>query len=350
MDTDAVLALIQDVSAQVVDPRFRSLVEGEIAEKHPGDLVTVADQEAESLITAALQRAYPDAVILGEEANAVDDRLTERFLAAPHAFTVDPVDGTKNFVAGSPDHAVMVAEIRGGETVRGWIWQPQHRRAYVAERGAGAWRGDVRLVRPPVAAEPRGVTSLVPWVGTALDGLPPLELTWVCCGVDYPQLVEGAADYLVYGPGNAWDHAAGSLLVTEAGGFAGTFDGEPYRPQRGIPGGLVVAGDRATYDCVVPLVRRLGSATAPARPGLAPRRGRTGPSFELTVDGERFVVSPDGQGGTGYDWVSGPNQGYGFGSSAPFDSTLEAHTLAAREFLAMVDPATGYIGEEDRGR
>ena len=62
----------------------------------------------------------------------------DRFLAADHAFTVDPVDGTKNFVNGSKDHAVMVAEVRGGEVVRGWIWQPQHETAYVAERGAGA--------------------------------------------------------------------------------------------------------------------------------------------------------------------------------------------------------------------
>ena len=77
-----------------------------------------------------------------------------QFHAADHAFTVDPVDGTKNFVKGSPDHAVMVAEVRGGESVRAWIWQPQHERAYVAERGAGAWRNGERLSRARAGRRP----------------------------------------------------------------------------------------------------------------------------------------------------------------------------------------------------
>ena len=162
VDTDAVLRLLQDVAEEVVNPRFRSLSSGEIDEKGPGDLVTAADREAEVLITAALHAAYPDAMILGEETYAGQKGLMQDFWAADHAFTVDPVDGTKNFVHGSPDHAVMVGEVKAGESVRGWIWQPQHRTAYVAERGSGAWRDGVRLTRPapPDRSRWRGVTTL----------------------------------------------------------------------------------------------------------------------------------------------------------------------------------------------
>ena len=96
----------------------------------------------------------------------------------------------------------------------------------------------------------RGVTSRRRWIGRALDGLPPLELTWVCCGVDYPKLVEGAADYVVYAGTKPWDHAPGSLLLAESGAFLGTFDGRPYRPQDPPPPGLVGTADRATYDLV----------------------------------------------------------------------------------------------------
>ena len=258
MDTDAVLTLLQDVAAEVINPRFRDLASEEIVEKNPGDLVTVADREAEALITKALSAAYPDALVLGEEAEASDPTLEERFRAADHAFTVDPVDGTKNFVKGSPDHAVMVAEIRGGETVRSWIWQPQHRLAYVAEQGAGAWRDGHRLNRPPVGDRMRGVTSRRSWIGRALGTLSALELTWVCCGVDYPKLVEGEADYAVYRKGKPWDHAPGSLLLSEAGGRLGTFDGVPYAPQAGEPTGLVAAADQATYDLVHGLLPDLG--------------------------------------------------------------------------------------------
>ena len=160
LTTDAVLTLIQQVAAEVVTPRFRSLSESQIDEKKPGDLVTVADREAEELLTAALLDAYPDAVVLGEEAYAGDEGLLGRFRAADHGFTVDPVDGTKNFVNGSPDHAVMVSEVVDGEAVRGWIWQPEHEVAWVAERGAGVRRNGEEVVRAPAGPQPQGATSI----------------------------------------------------------------------------------------------------------------------------------------------------------------------------------------------
>jgi fructose-1,6-bisphosphatase/inositol monophosphatase family enzyme len=258
VNTQEILTLLQDVAEEVINPRFRSLSDDQVTEKNPGDLVTVADHEAEVRLTEELSRAYPGALILGEEANESDDGLLGRFRAADHAFTVDPVDGTKNFVRGSRDHAVMVAELRGGEVIRSWIWQPQHDTAYVAERDGGAWCNGRRLVRPPVGDAPRGVTSRRRWIGRALDGLPPLELTWVCCGVDYPKLAEGAADYLVYAGTHPWDHAPGSLILEESGAYVGTFEGGRYRPQDDPPAGVLAAADRATYERVQGLVAELG--------------------------------------------------------------------------------------------
>ena len=251
VDTHAVLDLMKQVAAEVITPRFRSLTQAQVIEKNPGDLVTVADREAEVLITRALAAAYPDAVVLGEEAHAADATILERYVAADHAFTVDPVDGTKNFVHGSPDHAVMIAETRAGATVRGWIWQPEHEVAWVAERGAGVERNGTRMQRQPVAdaEDPRGVTSIWSLRGHALTGLPALQPSWVCCGVDYPKLIEGAVDFILYSRSNAWDHAPGALMVSEAGGYVGHLDGTPYGPRSTKPG-IVVASDRATFHAV----------------------------------------------------------------------------------------------------
>jgi fructose-1,6-bisphosphatase/inositol monophosphatase family enzyme len=253
VETEAILALLKDVADEVINPRFRRLGDEQVSEKNPGDLVTVADHEAEVLITEALLTAYPEAVVLGEEAYAADPALLEKYAAADHAFTVDPVDGTKNFVHGKKDHAVMVAEVRAGEVTRAWIWQPQHELAYTAERGQGAWVNGQRLTRPappPLEREWRGITARRRWVGRELPGLRPLELTWVCCGVDYPHLVSGHADFIVFGYDNPWDHAPGSLILSEAGGYLGTLDGEPYDP-RASGHGLIAAADRATYDVVL---------------------------------------------------------------------------------------------------
>ena len=256
LSTDAILTLLQEVAADLITPRFRSLAEHQVMEKNPGDLVTVADREAEVAITAALTAAYPDVVVLGEEAHSADPSLLERYLAADHTFTVDPVDGTKNFVEGSPDHAVMVAESRGDETVRAWIWQPEHEVAWVAERGAGVWRNGTRVVRTPIrdVSAALGATSTWALRGKQLGHLPTMRLSWVCCGVDYPHLLDGDCDYIIYTRSNAWDHLPGTLMVAEAGGAFGQADGSPYT-RRSDGRGLVVAADPQTYAMVQPLAQ-----------------------------------------------------------------------------------------------
>jgi len=247
LSTDAVLELLKSVADEVIRPRFRSLSDSQIDEKRPGDLVTVADREAEELITRALLEAYPDAVVLGEEAYAGSPDLLPRFRAADHGFTVDPVDGTKNFVHGSPDYAVMVAEVIDGETVRGWIWQPEHEAAWVAERGRGVRRNGEPIHRQPAGDQPQGATSIWSRRGRQPNGLPALIGSWVCCGVDYPKLMEGAAAYVLYGHTNPWDHLPGTLMVREAGGAAAHRDGTPYSA-RSTSSGLVVAADAVTLE------------------------------------------------------------------------------------------------------
>jgi fructose-1,6-bisphosphatase/inositol monophosphatase family enzyme len=101
------------------------------------------------------------------------------------------------------------------------------------------------------------VTSRRSWVGRELTGLRPLELTWVSCGVDYPRLVEGRADIVLYGHSNAWDHAPGALLLAESGGRHGTLDGRPYDPRSTERPGLIAAADAATYDAMVQLASQL---------------------------------------------------------------------------------------------
>ncbi|WP_018157039.1 inositol monophosphatase family protein [Demetria terragena] len=256
MDSDAVLTMLREVAAEVITPRFRALAEGEVMEKNPGDLVTVADREAEVVITRELQSAYPDATVIGEEATAADPTLLEGLSELDHWFTVDPIDGTKNFVHGSPDHAVMVAEVLHGEVVRSWIWQPEHGQAFVAERGAGAWVDGVRIAHraPDPMGALAGVTSRRSSEGVVLGDLPPLKLSWVCCGVDYPQLAMGGADFITYTHAMPWDHAPGALLLAETGGVLRHLDGSTYSPYE-TRGGLLGAASVEIADRVSPLLK-----------------------------------------------------------------------------------------------
>jgi hypothetical protein len=68
--------------------------------------------------------------------------------------------------------------------------------------------------------------------------------------------------------------------------------------------------------------------------------------FTLDVDGERFAIRRAGDGGTAYDWLSGPNEGYGFAGSGAANRPVEEHREEIRVFLAMIDPSTGYIADD----
>ncbi|MDO5626914.1 MAG: inositol monophosphatase [Mobilicoccus sp.] len=253
MDTQAVLDLMREVAAQVITPRFRSLASGEVMEKNPGDLVTVADQEAEVLITDALREAFPGAVVVGEEATATDPSLPSLLADAPHAFTVDPVDGTKNFVHGSPDHAVMIAELRSGEPVRAWIYHPEHEVAFVAEKGQGVYRNGELLDAPVQAGSPLRVTTSRP-ADEGRHGTLDLGPTAWSCGIDYPMLVEGRLDGLVYRSSKPWDHAPGSLMVEERGGVVRYLDGTRYTVAAGdrYPTQLLAAATPEAWDEIAP--------------------------------------------------------------------------------------------------
>ena len=110
------------------------------------------------------------------------------------------------------------------------------------------WRNGTRVVRTPIrdVSAALGATSTWALRGKQLGHLPTMRLSWVCCGVDYPHLLDGDCDHIIYTRSNAWDHLPGTLMVAEAGGAFGQADGSPYT-RRSDGRGLVVAADPQTY-------------------------------------------------------------------------------------------------------
>lgn len=252
---ERVSAIMREVSAEVVEPRFGALRTDDAHLKTPGEIVTVADVEAERLLTRRLGDLIPGAAVVGEEAAAADPTVLDG-LTAPAAWVVDPLDGTANFAAGAPDWALMVALLDHGTTVLSWIWQPLRGRMYIAEQGSGASCNGVSVRRAPAPADPASLTGSV--LRRFLD--PPtaanvvanegrvgrLESGRGCAGVEYPALVDGEQDFVVFWRTLPWDHAPGALLAEEAGGTVARPDGSPYRPEQ-RSSGLIVAADPTTW-------------------------------------------------------------------------------------------------------
>jgi fructose-1,6-bisphosphatase/inositol monophosphatase family enzyme len=259
-DIQKVAALIEEVAAAEILPRFEKLAAHEIREKSPGDLVTIADEAAEAWLTPRLTALLPHSVVLGEEAAAADPELMRRLDEAESLWVIDPVDGTANFAGGRPLFAVMIAYIHRGQVIAGWIHDPVGRRMAVAERGSGAFIDGERLkaaTAPATLAELRGtlhagqsrhpaLRAQVEASRQHVDAVKSLR----CAGLEYIRLAEGQIHFCLFTKLMPWDHAPGVLLHEEAGGRAAYLEGGPYDPARIDMSGLLMAPDAASWQAL----------------------------------------------------------------------------------------------------
>lgn len=240
MRSEAVVEAIRQVADDEIMPRFQALADHEIIEKRPGDLVTVADRLAERALADIFRREDPGCLVVGEEGMYADSTPLRQLPTAELAWVIDPVDGTRNFAGGSPDFAVMVAEVRSGVTTRSWIWQPVPEVMFFAELGGGVYRNGERLA---VAAPSEPLVGALHgrWGRPRPEESRNVELVRLagCCGVDYPAVVEGRRAFLGYWSMHPWDHLPGGLMITEQGGVQATIDGQPYGP--GVVGRFLLA-------------------------------------------------------------------------------------------------------------
>jgi fructose-1,6-bisphosphatase/inositol monophosphatase family enzyme len=254
---DEVVAILREVAEEIVLPRFRNLAACEIEEKSPGDLVTVADREAELALTRRLTALLPGSLVVGEEGVAADPSTLSRLNEPGPVWLIDPIDGTGNFAAGREPFALMVALLRDGAPVLSVIHEPVPGLVSAAEAGSGAYLDGirVRVDTRPVATDrlrgalltrylPSGLRHQVEARGERLGEVLPGQH---CAGREYPEVVRGQQDFVLFWRGLPWDHLPGALLVREAGGVVRHFDGAEYvgLPQRS---GLLVCRDSQVFE------------------------------------------------------------------------------------------------------
>jgi fructose-1,6-bisphosphatase/inositol monophosphatase family enzyme len=219
-------------------PRFGNLSKSDVREKKPGDLVTVADIAAEKRLIEGLNRILPGVVVVGEEGVAADPSLIKSIASENRAWIVDPLDGTSNFAGGRPRFAVIVALAEKGRTIGGWIYDPLGKRGASAILGGGAWLNGEKIRFPSDLP----LSEMAGYVGYKfkrqfLETANPQRLTLVkgmsslfCAGLEYIEMLAGRSHFNLYRFVKPWDHAAGALMVEEAGGRAAHFNGDDYRP------------------------------------------------------------------------------------------------------------------------
>ncbi len=189
--------------------------------------VTIADREAEDIIRSALQRAFPDHAILGEERG--------RQGSGEFLWLVDPLDGTKSFIRGTPFFSTQVALMHAGELVLGVSHAPAFGETMWARRGGGAFLDGAPVRVAGTTAPGDAVLSIGNIQSMARDARRWEALGQLIREVDrirgygdfchYHLLARGALDIVIESDVNILDVAALSVVVREAGGVFTTLEG-----------------------------------------------------------------------------------------------------------------------------
>jgi myo-inositol-1(or 4)-monophosphatase len=229
----------------------------QVSLKGPANFVSAADRRAEETLFQELSKARPGYGFLGEE-NGRREGADKT-----HTWIVDPLDGTTNFLHGIPQFAISIALEREGTVVAGLIYNPVTEEMFIAERGKGAFLNEQRIRvasrkrlteaviacglphhgRPGIPLARKETAAMQEEVaGLRRFGAAALDLAWVAAG-----RLDGYWERHI----QAWDMAAGLILVREAGGFVSDCDGGDEMFAKGH----IVAGNEAVHKEMLRVLR-----------------------------------------------------------------------------------------------
>ncbi|MBW2527502.1 MAG: 3'(2'),5'-bisphosphate nucleotidase CysQ [Deltaproteobacteria bacterium] len=245
--------------------------------KGPNDPVTAADREADRYICAELRRRFPDAEVVGEESSP-SSRATVAALARHRTvFYVDPLDGTKEFIAHNGEFSVLIGQCVDGRPTLGVIALPAADRILAGAVGGPAYAVDRQGERWPLTltstARPEQVTLLVsrshtPPLAERLRGSGRLRRVVPCgsVGVKVSRLLEGRADaYLHDGGGlKRWDCCGPEAVLRAAGGAMSDLGGAllDYRTERLTVDGGLLASNGAAHQALLASARAAAADVA----------------------------------------------------------------------------------------
>ncbi len=233
---------IQDIAREAGKITMQYFRKADLQQKgktSKSDIVTEADLAADAYVKQEIQKYFPEHGIISEE---LDDYQTD----AEYVWTIDPVDGTRNFASGFPLFAVMLATVRNGEVILSAVYQPFFDVMYFAKKGEGAFKNGKNITcsttdEHSFAYGCLGTNLNQPEIASAWkklinqddrDGL------WVnalgCAGFVQPMTADGTRDWVYQVAGGIWDVAPGYLLLKEAGCTVTHVDGTPWKFAQGV--------------------------------------------------------------------------------------------------------------------
>ncbi len=255
-------------ASQIINRASLDLGLIKVHSKQPNDFVTEVDRAAEAAIIEVLKDAYPSYGILAEESGQTPAQGRE----SEYQWIVDPLDGTTNFIHGFPQYAISIALAKGDQVEQAVVYDPNRNELFTASKGGGAFLNERRIrVSKRLKLQEALIGTGFPYrVFDHVDAYLAIfkELTQKTAGLRRPGAASLDLAYVAAGRLDGfwefglspWDLAAGSLLITEAGGLVSDLSGETDY----LNTGNVVAGTPKVFIPLLQTVQAHRSTTLKA--------------------------------------------------------------------------------------
>ena len=225
-----------NISKEIILPKYQNLKEDDIKYKNGSDIVTSADIAAEKELKKNLLKIIPSSGFVGEEEYASNQNILKSYQEDDYCWTVDPIDGTTNFVKGRDKFAIMIALTKKEKILYSWIYKPLENVMSHAIFNEGSFINNKKIQTRAVNSldEAIGSISTKYWDEKYWDQIKNLKKefgevkSYRCIGYEYVDIGVGLRNFAILSKLSPWDHIPGILFVREAGGSDIDFDNQPY--------------------------------------------------------------------------------------------------------------------------
>ena len=251
-----------DLSKKYILPKFKNLKHNDVKYKNNKDIVTSVDIEVEEKLNKILSKMIPNSLFIGEELYNKKPEILNFYSQNQYCWTVDPIDGTNNFVKGKDNFAIMLALTFKEKILQSWIFKPLNSEFSYAINDGGAYiNGKKFIIKKNTSLfNCIGSISSKYWEDDFKECIIKLKKkfqninSYGCIGLEYIDIIKSLRDFTILSKLSPWDHLPGILMINESGGSVSHFDNEKYNYIEG-KNNLIVANSLKLKNEIINLIK-----------------------------------------------------------------------------------------------
>ena len=237
IDNEKIQSILYSISKEKLLPNFKNLKSDQIQYKNNKDIVTSLDIEIENSLKEILPKFIKNSNFIGEEIYTYKPQILNFYNQEQYCWTVDPIDGTLNFVRGKENFAIMVALTFGTKIIQSWIYKPITEEFMYSIYNEGTYLDNkrIKLNKLSVISNSIGSISTKYWSKNFENKIKILKNyfktvnSYGSIGCEYFDIVLGSRDFALLSRLHPWDHIPGVFIVRQAGGHDCHFDKLEYK-------------------------------------------------------------------------------------------------------------------------